>query len=148
MSINTEIGARLRNFGESKFPSMAAFSRALQIKPQQLYDYFNGKSKPGNKMQSRLRDLGCDIGWLITGETKDETQKRWNALVEEEKKKQLTDDEYGMIAELRRFKIKNTEQLNVLFDTDKLNNYFKEVIRNYAQDGLSRKQKKKEGKSD
>ncbi len=141
MSINTEIGARLRNFGESKFPSMAAFSRALQIKPQQLYDYFNGKSKPGNKMQSRLRDLGCDIGWLITGETKDETQKRWNALVEEEKKKQLTDDEYGMIAELRRLGIKNTKDLIVFLDTDKLTARLNELNEEHLQKHTSQKNK-------
>lgn len=48
---------------------MAEFSRRLELKTaQELYPYLNGKSLPGNKLQSKLRDLGCDIEWLMTGE--------------------------------------------------------------------------------
>lgn len=47
---------------------MADFARALDISPALLSHYLSGRSKPGNKLQQKLRDLGCDIDWLMTGE--------------------------------------------------------------------------------
>jgi len=65
-----QIGKRLRNWAAEEFAgNMADFARAVSMKPQQVYAYFNGKSKPGNKLQARLRDLGCDIEWLMTGKS-------------------------------------------------------------------------------
>jgi SOS-response transcriptional repressor LexA len=72
----SEIRERLRKFGESKFPSMAQFARALRITPQDLNHYLMGNGKPGNKLQSRLRDLGCDIEWLMTGKEPEQGKKR------------------------------------------------------------------------
>ena len=64
---SSEIGKRLREFGLSKFTSMAEFARALDLPPQSLNSYLSGNFMPGNKMQSKLRELGCDIEWLMTG---------------------------------------------------------------------------------
>lgn len=36
--------------------------------PQQLNGYLTGARLPGNEMHSRLRSLGCDIEWLMTGQ--------------------------------------------------------------------------------
>lgn len=38
------------------------------MSPQDLNRYLSGKAVPGNKIQTRLRKLGCDIEWLMTGE--------------------------------------------------------------------------------
>lgn len=46
---------------------MAEFSRALDMLPQSLNNYLSGQMKPGNKLQAKLRLLGCDIEWLMTG---------------------------------------------------------------------------------
>lgn len=67
LSKNTEISARLRDFGGKKFVSMAEFARALKISPQGFTKYLNGSQQPGNMVQQRLRALGCDIEWLMTG---------------------------------------------------------------------------------
>jgi repressor LexA len=50
---------------------MAAFGRALGLRPQELYRYLSGQIQPGNKLQSKLRDLGCDLEWLMTGKKKE-----------------------------------------------------------------------------
>jgi repressor LexA len=62
-----KIAERLKEFGLSKFGSLKEFAEALKISPEHLSQYVNGKSKPGNKTQQRLRGLGCDIEWLMTG---------------------------------------------------------------------------------
>jgi transcriptional regulator with XRE-family HTH domain len=69
MSENEKIGARLREFGEKRYGTMAAFSRALHIDPQALNQYLTGFTKPGNVLQDRLRKIGADVEWIITGST-------------------------------------------------------------------------------
>lgn len=64
---NPVVAQRLREFGKKQFGTMAAFGRALRLRPQELYVYLKGESKPGNTLQAKLRELGCDIEWLMTG---------------------------------------------------------------------------------
>ncbi len=70
MSKAAEIAQRLRQFGKNHFGSMSKLAEALDMTPQQLNDYLSGRITPGNKMQGRLREIGCDIEWLMTGEKK------------------------------------------------------------------------------
>jgi SOS-response transcriptional repressor LexA len=65
--INIQIGERLRQFGEQRYPTLVDFAEALGISSESLHQYLAGKSKPGNKLQTRLRSVGCDIEWLMTG---------------------------------------------------------------------------------
>ena len=62
------VGDRLRLFGKEKFKTMTTFAAALKMKPQALNVYLVGQSLPGNTLQAKLRKMGCDINWLITGE--------------------------------------------------------------------------------
>lgn len=39
----------------------------MEISPQQLNAYLSGSRAVGNKMKHRLRAIGCDIDWLMTG---------------------------------------------------------------------------------
>jgi transcriptional regulator with XRE-family HTH domain len=77
MSIEQEIGRRLRDFGEREYKSMAKFAKALGMKPQNLNAYLAGKRIPGNKLENKLRDMGCDIIWLQHGVHKDLLNKRF-----------------------------------------------------------------------
>jgi len=71
MSEITEIGHRIKLFGERKFKSVAELSRKLHYKNrQQIYDYISGKSYPGGELLIKLAKLGCDINWLLLGEEK------------------------------------------------------------------------------
>jgi transcriptional regulator with XRE-family HTH domain len=68
---NVEIGKRLRSFGEGKYMFVHGwqkqFAHELETSAQTLSLYLRGDRIPGNKVQTRLRRLGCDIEWLMTG---------------------------------------------------------------------------------
>lgn len=70
MSIDKrEVGRRLAEFAH-RFGSRAKFAGALGLKnSQQLYVYLNGQSLPGFELLAKLRELGCDPNWLISGES-------------------------------------------------------------------------------
>ncbi len=136
------VGGRLRQWGIGKYGSVKKFASVLGIVSEGLSPYLNDKRIPGNKMQARLRNLGCDVHWLMFGDTKEDVQKEWERLVAKEKEKQLTDDEYAMISELRRLKIKTTEELNLFFDTAKLNRRLNELLEDYARNAPSSKKNK------
>ena len=67
MTKHTEIGNRLREFGSKNYSTMSDFAKALEMRPQTLNNYLSGSSRPGGILQGRLRALGCDIEWLMTG---------------------------------------------------------------------------------
>lgn len=69
MRTKEAISERLRQFYVEKYSTQADFARALGIVPQNITPYLKGERSPGAKMQSKLRDLGCDIEWLMTGKT-------------------------------------------------------------------------------
>ena len=65
-----DICKRLKKWGMREFGSMVNLARALEISPQSLYYYTSGRALPGNTTQARLRSLGCDVEWLMTGLSK------------------------------------------------------------------------------
>jgi transcriptional regulator with XRE-family HTH domain len=67
--IDGSVARRLREWGESAFPSMAALARAIGVTPQTLNVYLSAKTRPGNAMQDRLRSLGADVEYIMTGKT-------------------------------------------------------------------------------
>ncbi len=56
---------------------MAVFARALAMSPQALQNYLQGKMLPGNAVQEKLRALGCDIEWLMTGKKSGYAQEQY-----------------------------------------------------------------------
>lgn len=63
---NIETGARLKEWAISRWGSVHALATAMGLShPSTLYQYVQGQSRPGNRMQERLRALGCDIEWLL-----------------------------------------------------------------------------------
>jgi hypothetical protein len=64
----SEVAHRMKAICEARFEGKPTrFAAALKISYPNLSQYFLGKSLPGNKMQSRLRDLGIDPEWVIYG---------------------------------------------------------------------------------
>lgn len=61
-----DIASRLREIGEN-FGGMAKFAQLMGMKTQTLNPYWVGKMKPGNKLQDRLRELGADLEYIMTG---------------------------------------------------------------------------------
>jgi transcriptional regulator with XRE-family HTH domain len=66
-NVNKKIGQRLKAWGIDHYGSLVDFARALGITPQTLNGYTSRRILPGNKMQTRLRQLGCDVESLMTG---------------------------------------------------------------------------------
>ncbi|MFC2084941.1 XRE family transcriptional regulator [Bacteroidota bacterium] len=62
-----EIGKRLREFIKKKYSTIAEFAEAMDRDKTFFTPYFSGKSIPGGEILAKLRDLGCDINWLLTG---------------------------------------------------------------------------------
>ena len=60
------IGEKIRIFAENKGFSLAELAELLGMKPQSLQVYLSGKSNPGSEILMKLKDLGCDINWLLS----------------------------------------------------------------------------------
>lgn len=77
------VGRRLKEFAGARFGSFAQFARELGIHPAGLHsNYFSGKHYPGAEVLIKLHNLGCDLGWLLTGyglppDPTDEQADRW-----------------------------------------------------------------------
>lgn len=65
------IGERLNEFAikrhGSKHGYKTLFAKELSMTSNTLSHYLNDKLQPGNGLQQKLRELGCDIEWLMTG---------------------------------------------------------------------------------
>jgi hypothetical protein len=84
-----KLGKKIRQFGEENFSSNVEFAKALKIKREQLYPYFQNRVIPGGEILRRLYDLGCDIHWLLADKkppkTSTNSSKKLNELVAENK---------------------------------------------------------------
>ena len=105
-----EIGNRLKMWGLEHFETLAEFAKKLDIAPQNLNNYINGERTPGNKMKWRLRQLGCDIIWLITGEKVEATVEKYNESLMG-RKMRLTEQQVLMAEHLQMIGIDNLEKL-------------------------------------
>lgn len=68
-------GERLRQFAEKRYGSVYKLSKQLGITPSSLHQYVSGRRQLGNKMQNRLRELGVDVEFIMTGKTSFELHK-------------------------------------------------------------------------
>lgn len=63
------IGERLEIFRKSNFSTKKKLAEALDISYEHLYQYLSDKKKPGSEILSKLSELGCNIDWLLTGQS-------------------------------------------------------------------------------
>ncbi len=64
-----EVAKKMRAFGAAHFGTMKDFAAALGMNPVTLHSgYLNSRSLPGPALLVKLMHLGCDIGWLLTGD--------------------------------------------------------------------------------
>lgn len=59
------IGKKLREFLITKFGKLTIAAEKLEMLPQNLNTYLNGKHIPGGKLLNRLNELGCDTKYLF-----------------------------------------------------------------------------------
>lgn len=64
-----EVGKRLREFAKLH-GGVGKLAELLDMSIQALSgSYISGKNLPGAEVLARLMELGCDINWLLTGQT-------------------------------------------------------------------------------
>lgn len=63
------IGDRLKQFAKVNFGSVSELAKHMDVLPQSLTAYIANRTTPGNVTQNKLRALGCDIEWLMTGKS-------------------------------------------------------------------------------
>jgi len=68
MADKTIVSKRLKDFGLKNFKSIAELARQMGMKPQALQSYVDGTSIPGGHILAKLKELGCDINWLLSEE--------------------------------------------------------------------------------
>lgn len=65
------IGERLDMFAKKKYGDeygyKSLFAKDLGIAKNTLSRYINDSLTPGNSLHKKLREMGCDIEWLMTG---------------------------------------------------------------------------------
>lgn len=67
MDNKVEIGQRLEIWILKNFKTKTDFCKKAGISMQTLNNYKNGRSGIGGKFSSTLRNLGCDVEYLMTG---------------------------------------------------------------------------------
>lgn len=68
MSITERLNEFVKNRYGSKHGYKSMFAKELGMSPGQASQYLSGERIPGNKIQQKLRNIGCDIEWLMIGE--------------------------------------------------------------------------------
>lgn len=65
------VADRLNEFVKAKYGDKhgykSMFAKDIGVSAGQALQYLTGERNPGNKIQQKLRDIGCDIEWLMTG---------------------------------------------------------------------------------
>jgi transcriptional regulator with XRE-family HTH domain len=148
-----EIGTRLKEYAkDSGGPAMLA--RKLGISPQTLNNYLSGQRRPGGKMQERLEALGCDVIWLMTGDTRKMVNEKFQRMVDRLAKEPVSPQEFEIVSILRTLGIRTTVDFHIYFDyaravQDKLDRdrkrRTKEPVVLRAAEGMATYNKKKKG---
>jgi transcriptional regulator with XRE-family HTH domain len=90
MNYKQEVGLRLREFAEKEKGSIAELARQLKMQPESLYDYLNGETIPGDRLQKKLEKVGCNVIWLLTGIYPNEDRQKKEIQKEIEQRKIIT----------------------------------------------------------
>lgn len=78
-----ELGKRLKHFSE-EVGGVKKLAELLGIsQPNLSGSYISGKSVPGGEMIAHLMELGCNIGWLFTGQGNVKTIAQGNSIINE-----------------------------------------------------------------
>jgi len=94
-------GEKLKLFAIEKFGSLTNLANILGMSIGHLSQYVNGVNKPGMDFFAKLKDVGCDINWLLSEDDKPppETDKLLKERIKElEEENQRLRDSIGSIS--------------------------------------------------
>ncbi len=110
-SAHSDVATRLREFATEKYKNISGLCRALGKDTSYLNLYLSGKSLPGWKLQQRLRELGCDIEWLMTGNSPAKTEVQTYTSTDPDNPLVITSDDIGL---LKAALLRMLKQMNVM----------------------------------
>lgn len=67
MSITDRLNEYVKDKYGDKHGYKSLFGKDIGASSSQVTQLLNGERIPGNKIQDKLRQLGCDVEWLMTG---------------------------------------------------------------------------------
>ncbi|MEJ5351946.1 MAG: helix-turn-helix transcriptional regulator [Melioribacteraceae bacterium] len=110
------IGEKIRFFAENSIGSVAKLAELLGMKPPSLYVYLNNESIPGGDILRKLKDLGCDINWLLSDDDRPPPETIYEKRIKElEEEIRILRDRISQIALLtqevekaKKIKLKST----------------------------------------
>lgn len=62
------LGNKIKRFALTQFGSISDFARVMGMSPSNINFYITGRRKPGADILNKMRELGCDINWLLSEE--------------------------------------------------------------------------------
>lgn len=128
------IGERLERIADKLYKSNKSdFARAINKKPQNVYQYIRGDRTPGAEFLYQLTTIGVNINWVLTGkgEMLEKDQKRSVAFDPSAKEENVGKLLSSIANRLSRVNFDQETKISVLKETlDKIdaeqNNYFVE----------------------
>lgn len=110
-----EFRDRLKDWLKQKYGNINKAAIAFDMPPITLHRYTTGVNSPGMPFLLKLRELGCDINWLLTGETQDEHLKKMQDEIEELKKEKYhlldrTKDIFKVAESIKQYSALNKKQ--------------------------------------
>lgn len=66
MDKKLSLGQKIKEFILKNFSSIQEFADFIGMKSEQLYPYFNDKVVPSATFLAKLKELGCDVNWLLS----------------------------------------------------------------------------------
>ncbi len=67
MSIESRLKEEINGYISTNNLTLKQLAAEVGLTPGSLYNYMNGVSHPGNKLRERLKNVGIDIDYIMTG---------------------------------------------------------------------------------
>lgn len=117
-TVNT-IGGRLRHFAEGKFGGISRLADALGISQPRLSHYVSDKRAIPPEVVQKLAQLGCDITWLMTGETREDLNKRFENMILQ-KARELREEDFKLLDYLKSIGVDTEEKARSVLSPEAL----------------------------
>ncbi len=79
MSIESRLKEEVSSYISKNNLTLKQLAAQVGLTPGSLYNYMNGVSHPGNKLRERLKNVGIDTDYILTGRRAEDTA-RFNPL--------------------------------------------------------------------
>jgi transcriptional regulator with XRE-family HTH domain len=131
MSIESRLKEEVNGYISTNNLTLKQLAGEVGLTPGSLYNYMNGVSHPGNKLRERLKNVGIDIDYIMTGRRAEDVP-RFNPLHYirslEREIEFLKEEREQYLKVLKTYNVEPTEQTH-MFAAEPVTNYKKQSIK-------------------